>query len=46
MTETSRKARYYRLTAAGRKQLTEQTGEWERMVRAIGQILNPVEDEK
>jgi transcriptional regulator len=46
MTETSRKARYYRLTAAGRKQLTEQTGEWERMVRAIGQILNPAEDEK
>jgi PadR family transcriptional regulator, regulatory protein PadR len=46
VTETSRKARYYRLTTAGRAQLRAQTGEWDRMVRAIGQILHPAEDEQ
>jgi transcriptional regulator len=46
VTETSRKARYYRLTAAGRAQLVQQTSGWERMVRAIGQILSPAEDEQ
>src|SRR6202161_780496 len=30
--ENNRKARYYRLTAAGRKQLTEQTSRWDRLV--------------
>src|SRR5215472_7409858 len=37
-TENNRKAKYYKLTAAGRKQLAEQTGNWDRMVRAIGRI--------
>src|SRR5258708_1085950 len=31
--ENNRKARYYRLTAAGRKQLTAETTRWDRMVR-------------
>ena len=39
--ENNRKARYYRLTPAGRKQLTVQTKRWEQVVRAIGRILNP-----
>jgi len=39
--ENNRKARYYRLTPAGRKQLTAQTTRWEQMVRAIGRILKP-----
>ena len=39
--ENNRKARYYRLTPAGRKQLTEQTNRWEQVVRAIGRILKP-----
>src|ERR1700726_3413396 len=39
--ENNRKARYYRLTPAGRKQLIEQTNRWEQMVRAIGRILRP-----
>ena len=34
--ENNRKARYYRLTPAGRKQLAEQTSRWEQMVHAIG----------
>jgi PadR family transcriptional regulator, regulatory protein PadR len=40
--ENNRKARYYRLTPLGRKQLIAQTTRWEQMVRAIGRILKPV----
>jgi PadR family transcriptional regulator, regulatory protein PadR len=39
--ENNRKARYYRLTRTGRKQLTEQTTRWGQLVRAINQILQP-----
>src|SRR3954466_9828320 len=39
--ENNRKARYYRLTSTGRKQLIAQTTRWEQVVRAIGRILNP-----
>ena len=39
--ESNRKAKYYRLTPAGRKQLIEETTRWEEMVRAIGRILKP-----
>src|SRR5579864_8024620 len=39
--DNNRKARYYRLTAAGRKQLIAQTTRWEQLVRAIGRILRP-----
>jgi len=39
--ENNRKARYYRLTPAGRKQLVAQTARWEQVVRAIGRILKP-----
>src|ERR1700719_2595789 len=38
--ENNRKAKYYRLTPAGRKQLIAQTTRWEQVVRAIGRILN------
>src|SRR5579872_160097 len=34
--ENNRKARYYRLTRTGRKQLAAQTGRWDQLVRAIG----------
>jgi PadR family transcriptional regulator PadR len=39
--ENNRRARYYRLTTAGRKQLHTQTKRWEQLVRAIGRILQP-----
>src|SRR6058998_1212550 len=39
--ENNRRARYYRLTPAGRKQLTEQTNRWDAIVRAINRILKP-----
>ena len=37
----NRKAKYYRLTPTGRKQLAAQTTRWEEIVRAIGRILKP-----
>ena len=38
--ENNRKARYYTLTEKGRAQLTEKTGEWKRLTRAVSLILN------
>ena len=37
--ELNRRARFYELTRAGRQKLTAETGKWERMVRAIGRVL-------
>jgi PadR family transcriptional regulator, regulatory protein PadR len=37
--ENNRRAKYYRLTAAGRKQLAEETAHWARMSAAIARIL-------
>ena len=42
--ENNRKAKYYRLTRAGRAQLATQTARWEQVVRAIGRILHPAVD--
>src|SRR3954468_6179465 len=39
--ENNRKARYYRLTPNGKRQLAAQTSRWDQLVRAIGQIMNP-----
>ena len=36
-----RRAKYYRLTPAGRKQLVVATSKWERFVEAMGRILAP-----
>jgi transcriptional regulator len=40
--ENNRKARFYRLTPAGRRQLAQETTRWERLVRAVNQVLHPV----
>ena len=37
--ENNRQAKFYELTKTGRKQLTEETENWERLSAAIGQIL-------
>src|SRR6266446_2744444 len=42
--ENNRKARYYRLTATGRKQLIEQTSRWDRLVQAVNRVLRPAEE--
>jgi transcriptional regulator len=39
--ENNRRARYYRLTSLGRKQLAEQTSRWDDLVRAIDRVLRP-----
>ena len=40
-TEENRRARYYKLTAAGRKQLELEMERYERVSRAIARILQP-----
>ncbi len=40
-TENNKRARYYTLTAKGRKRLDSETREWGRQVAAIGRILEP-----
>ena len=42
--ESNRKARYYRLTPAGRRQLTAETSRWDTFVRAVNRILRPAEE--
>jgi PadR family transcriptional regulator PadR len=42
--ENNRRAKYYKLTAAGRKQLASETSKWERMAGAIGRILKPARE--
>jgi PadR family transcriptional regulator, regulatory protein PadR len=45
--ENHRKAKFYRLTAAGRKQLKVETSRWRQMARAIGLVMgdSPVKEE-
>jgi transcriptional regulator len=42
--ENNRRAKFYRLTAKGRRQLDLETGKWNRLARAIGRILQPAEE--
>lgn len=42
--ENNRKARYYRLTPAGKKQLVSQTNRWEQLVSAVNRVLRPVKE--
>jgi PadR family transcriptional regulator, regulatory protein PadR len=41
ISSNNRKARFYTLTAAGRKQLVKETAKWKRLAAAIGRILDP-----
>lgn len=40
--ENNRRAKYYELTAAGRKQLEVETTSWRKLAAAVGQILEAV----
>jgi transcriptional regulator len=42
--ENNRRARYYRLTAKGRRQLRQESEQWARVVKAIGLVMRPVEE--
>ena len=43
--ENNRRAKFYRLTAKGRRQLTVETTKWDKLAKAIGRILRVTEQE-
>ena len=43
LSDKGKRARYYRLTALGRRQLKSEQFKWHAFARAIGLILNPAE---
>jgi transcriptional regulator len=45
VSENNQRAKYYRLTAAGRRQLAAETSRWERFVRAVTSVISPAERE-
>src|SRR5262245_50394420 len=45
LSDKGKRARYYRLTALGRKQLATEQSKWQALSRAIGLVLNPVKQE-
>src|ERR1700732_3364111 len=44
ISENNRKARFYRLTAKGRKRLSAETSKWERFSSGIARLLSPLPD--
>jgi transcriptional regulator len=45
LSDKGKRAKYYRLTAAGRKQLTSEQSRWEAFSRAMGLVLKPAAEE-
>jgi transcriptional regulator len=43
--ENNRRAKFYRLTARGRRQLDVETSKWDKLAGAIARILRPAETE-
>jgi PadR family transcriptional regulator, regulatory protein PadR len=43
VSDHNRRARFYELTAAGRRQLTDETSQWRKLAAAIGRVLGPEE---
>ena len=43
--QNNRRAKFYRLTPKGRKQLAVETSKWEKLAGAIAQILRPTEEQ-
>jgi len=44
MSQANQRAKYYQLTAAGKKQLIREQDRWSRLVDAIGRIMNTAPD--
>jgi transcriptional regulator len=42
--ENNRRAKYYRLTPAGRRQLEAEISKWDKLVQAIAGVLRPAAD--
>jgi PadR family transcriptional regulator, regulatory protein PadR len=43
MTENKQRARYYRLSAKGKKRLASEESRWNQLVEAIARVMKPVE---
>ena len=43
-TDENRRARYYRLTPKGRRQLIEEQSRWKQLVRAVARTMKPVKE--
>jgi PadR family transcriptional regulator, regulatory protein PadR len=46
ISEANQRAKYYRLTPAGKAQLSRERDRWSQMVDAIGRIMNPAQEKK
>ena len=46
LSENKQEVKVYRLTAAGRKKLTQERSRWEQISDAIGGVLNPAKKER
>jgi PadR family transcriptional regulator PadR len=46
MTENKQRARYYKLTAKGRKALAAEESRWDRLVAAIARVRRPASEER
>ena len=46
LSDKGKRAKYYRLTAAGKKHLTAEQTRWDRFSRAMGLVLKPVDQEQ
>jgi PadR family transcriptional regulator PadR len=46
VSENKQRAKYYHLTASGRRKLVAETSRWERFVRAITGVLTPAQSEE
>ena len=46
LSDKGKRARYYRITAAGRKQLVAEQSKWDAFARAMGLLLRPSEEER
>jgi transcriptional regulator len=44
--ENNRRAKFYSLTAKGRRHLHAESSKWTRLAEAIGRIMRPVEEER
>ncbi len=42
VSDNNQRAKYYKLTPAGRKQLTEEESKWDLLVKAISRVRKPV----
>src|SRR3954465_1053110 len=45
LSDKGKRAKYYRLTASGRRHLAEEQSRWQALSRAIGLVLNPTGQE-